>query len=465
MISRQVRTGLTGIVVVLSSVVMAHADERVWHGIAQVGERSLDVRLTVTRTGTETKALIDLVQARLLDFPLPSFEMDAARVRFEIPPGWGLAMFRDIGLQPEQQRITFEGTLEREEAITGKLVLAGAELPLRLSREFSRVPASATYRAEDVQFSNGEVSLSGTLLLPRHPKSDLPAVVFVAGSGSNSRKAHYLEAEAVAARGVAALVYDKRGAGRSTGANGSLATLEELASDVDAALTFLRARSEINARQIGLYGLSQGTWIGARVAARDRNIAFVIAVSGSGIPLWQQELYRVTAMMDLYRYSRSDIDSARDFVAQKLSVGRSGLGWEELQARMKLLEETKPKWYTEFAAPPSSLLSARYWWTAFFGYDPKRDLERFAVPVLNLVGGRDRIVPPKAVRDAMMAALPKHRSHVFHELLEADHSMLAPVRAGDHVVCQLLLPEYLTQLTQWVAERTRSLHAPDTCSR
>ena len=97
---------------------------------------------------------------------------------------------------------------------------------------------------------------------------------------------------------------------------------------------------------------------------------------------------------------------------------------------------------------------------AFFGYDPKRDLERVAVPVLNLVGGRDRIAPPKAVRDAMAAALPKHRSHVFHELSEADHSMLAPVRVGDRVVCQLLLPDYLTRLTEWVTNMTGPTRHP-----
>jgi hypothetical protein len=97
---------ITAIVVALTGATVANADERVWHGAAHVGGRPLDVRLTVTKAGTDTKAVIDLVQARLQDFSLPAFEMQADRVRFEVPPGWGLAMFRDIGLRSEEQHAT-----------------------------------------------------------------------------------------------------------------------------------------------------------------------------------------------------------------------------------------------------------------------------------------------------------------------------------------------------------------------
>jgi hypothetical protein len=124
-------------------------------------------------------------------------------------------------------------------------------------------------------------------------------------------------------------------------------------------------------------------------SARDPRIAYIDSVSGSSIPLWQQELYRVTAMMDLYGYPRDDIDAAEDF-----GDSRSESCWRP-----------------------------------------------------------DRVVPPKAVPDAMMAALPKHRDHGFVELPGADHSMMAPARAEGRIVCQLVMPEYLTRLTEWVANR------------
>jgi pimeloyl-ACP methyl ester carboxylesterase len=152
-----------------------------------------------------------------------------------------------------------------------------------------------------------------------------------------------------------------------------------------------------------------------------------------------------------HEYSKDDIDGAREFVTEKMTVGRTGLGWDALQARMKTFEQNPPKWSSEFADPPGSLLSARYWWVAFFGYDPKADLARTYIPVLAVFGALDRIVPPKKALEAMRAALPPNKQHDFVELPDADHSMLAPVVVNGQKVCQLVLPEYLDRLHAWIS--------------
>ena len=82
-----------------------------------------------------------------------------------------------------------------------------------------------------------------------------------------------------ARKGVAALIYDKRGCGASTG-DWTRAGLSDLAEDALACVQFLRSRPDINPTQVGLWGLSQGASIIPIAAGRSPEVAFVIAVGG-----------------------------------------------------------------------------------------------------------------------------------------------------------------------------------------
>src|SRR5439155_3907294 len=84
-------------------------------------------------------------------------------------------------------------------------------------------------RAEEVRFANGDVALAGTLLLPPGPGPH-PACVVVHGSGGQWRDCVRLIADFLASVGVAALAYDKRGTGASTG-DWDRASLPDLAED------------------------------------------------------------------------------------------------------------------------------------------------------------------------------------------------------------------------------------------
>src|SRR5437660_4929794 len=133
-------------------------------------------------------------------------------------------------------------------------------------------------REEQVVFHNGEVRLAGTLLLPRADKR-VPAVVFVHGAAYHERQDNREEAEFFARRGIAALIYDKRGCGVSTG-DWTAASQHDLAEDALAAVLLLKGRPEIDAGHIGLWGMSQGAGIIPLAAVRSPDVAFLIAVSG-----------------------------------------------------------------------------------------------------------------------------------------------------------------------------------------
>ena len=90
-----------------------------------------------------------------------------------------------------------------------------------------------------------------------------------------------------AAEGIAALAYDKRGVGES-GGDFRKVPFMELCDDGLGAIMYLKSRNEIDAKRIGVWGLSQGGWLGPLAASRSADVAFVIAVSGPGVSPGEQ---------------------------------------------------------------------------------------------------------------------------------------------------------------------------------
>src|SRR5579862_2847540 len=151
------------------------------------------------------------------------------------------------------------------------------------ARSFSKT----VVHQEAVEFRSGEATLAGTLFMPGTPGRH-PAVVLYHGSGPQPRDS--ARAEWFARCGVAALAYDKRGVGQSTG-DFRRVPFPDLVEDGLAGVAFLKARGDIDGRHIGVWGLSQGGWLGPLAAARSRDVAFVIAVSGPGVTPGEQMIF------------------------------------------------------------------------------------------------------------------------------------------------------------------------------
>ena len=103
------------------------------------------------------------------------------------------------------------------------------------------------------------------------------------------------------------VVFDKRGTGASSGvrldaSTGAPATLstryypDDLVEDALAALSFLQARAEVDRKQIGFWGSSEGGMLATQVAARSTEVAFAIDSSGFMGPLWETLLYQAGAL-------------------------------------------------------------------------------------------------------------------------------------------------------------------------
>jgi uncharacterized protein len=150
--------------------------------------------------------------------------------------------------------------------------------------------SSKPYTDQDVAFGNeaAHINLAATFSVP-NGKRPFPAVLLIAASGPEGRdeevQGHHVFvvlSDYLLKRGIAVLRYDKRGVGKSAG-DWNKATFDDLVADADAAFQYLKGRPEVNRRRLGVIGHSEGGSIAPAVAATDKDVAFVVAIAGSGL--------------------------------------------------------------------------------------------------------------------------------------------------------------------------------------
>jgi len=438
--------------------------EGTWIGTAALKPDSglpLSLRLKIDRPKDSLRVRLSLPESHLVDLELPSPYSDSSHATFigrhlhaEFTPDIGLGIIGRI-VDREDERIVFDGDLDINE-LRGTLRITSYSSPIVLRRaavESAREPAIHFASALD------SMPLGGKLVLPAG-KGPFPAAIFVTGSDADTREAWQLEARALAAAGVASLLYDKRGVGESAGANHDLASWDDLAGDVAGAVAYLRSRADIDAKRIGLIGQSQGTWIIAKVAAQDPRIAFLVSISGSGISAAEQETYRTGALMKADGFPDAEIARARAFQRQKFQVAKTGFGWEALDSTMKKLRADSTRWFPGYGtgAATRSLASLRMYGVLQFNYDPTRDLREIKAPVLVIMGERDLVFPPQLVIDRMRASLrdagnTKYSSRI---LPGVGHGMGTIQTIGGRPFRRAVSPVFLKTLVSWIYELQRA---------
>jgi len=218
--------------------------------------------------------------------------------------------------------------------------------------------------SQDVQFTNGNALLRGTVYLPS-TGNRLPAVVVLHHAGLPTRDAKLYRhlCEGLPAMGIAVLVYDRRGSGQSSGNLGS-ADFETLADDAVAAQHALAKFSRIDPNKIGFWGLSQGGWLAVLAAGRSKGAAFAISVSAPLVTADEQMKFATRNLLTVRGYSQSDVQEM--LAARKAWIGylhRNGSRDEAVEALRKA--EAKP-WFDIAYLPKASQLTN----------DPEHDTSR-----------------------------------------------------------------------------------------
>ena len=146
---------------------------------------------------------------------------------------------------------------------------------------------------QEVEFESHGARLAGSIVLPQDSKIRA-AVVFIHGSGKQARNLEL--ARQFASEGIAALVYDKRGAGKSGGEyeanqNVSEKNISLLADDAAAALAALARHPALKGIPVGFGGISQAGWIAPIAAERSPDAKFLVLWSGPVCKVSEEDIY------------------------------------------------------------------------------------------------------------------------------------------------------------------------------
>jgi uncharacterized protein len=299
-----------------------------------------------------------------------------------------------LTLRGDATTLLFAGTLKTD-SITGTFTEAGAAGTFALRRTPT---SSSAIREDEVEFSNGPVRLSGTLVLPSTPPP-YPAIVMVHGSGAEGRWANRFLAHRFAQAGVAALIFDKRGVGKSSG-DWQTAGSEDLAADGASAVALLRTRADIRSNRIGVFGHSQGGTILPLVAEASGGVAFLVASAASAVPTDSAERFSLRNAVDYATLPPEEAAQANRYIEAVVAVAYHGAARRQLDSLAARLAQ-KP-WYFPLPPPTSS-----YWVFSrrIVGYDPPSHWMQVQAPVLLLYGSADQRVPPEASIQAIRTAL------------------------------------------------------------
>lgn len=140
---------------------------------------------------------------------------------------------------------------------------------------------TATLSLRRVTFQSGETALAGTLFLPvnYHAGDRLPALVVTGAWMTVKEQMPTRYATEMAKRGFAALVFDFAGWGESGGRRRQFEDPARKIADIEAAVTFLKTRPEVDAARIGGLAICASSGYLVHAAANDKDIRAVALVA------------------------------------------------------------------------------------------------------------------------------------------------------------------------------------------
>jgi len=434
------------------------ATEGVWQGALEGHGMRLRLQLHVSHADQDQLvAALDSPDQGVSGLPATKVSQKDTAFHFEIPEVSGVY---DGTLNAAKTAITGSWT---QNETTQKLEFKRSDKLLELLRPQTPVKPYP-YREEEVVFSNAnaKISLAGTLTIPSGP-GPFPVAVLLSGSGPHDRDetlvGHHpflILADHLTRKGIAVLRYDKRGNGKSTGDYAN-ATTEDFANDCESALAYLKSRKEIDPKRIGLLGHSEGGIIAPIVAARLKDVAWVVLLAGPGLKGEDLLLLQSQALLTVAGANESQVASTLDFNKQTYALVRQEKNRAMLESKLNDLVQSSGA----SAAIPASALQAQVgmlaspWFRYFLDYDPFPALQKTLCPVLALNGERDLQVPPKENLGRIQKALQDGGNQDFQttELPGLNHLFQhgptgSPTEYG--AIEETMAPEALNAVSDWV---------------
>ena len=257
---------------------------------------------------------------------------------------------------------------------------------LTITGSVCTVAQNAIFVESEVQFHNGEVVLSGTLIVPR-TEGPSPAVVFLHGSGPATRAGARDYAIAFAKLGIASLFYDKRGSG-SSGGSWLTASLNDLSNDALAGVEYLKAQRAIDPKRIGFWGVSQAGWVATLAASQSSDIAFMVLISAGGASPRESELFSYRTTFQKAGLSEAETTDGLRVIGMYFEYLRTGQNRTQLVTELK---NSKNKAWYKYASLDRILPSEenRVNWSWVSSWDPAPHIDKITCPMLLMFGDKD----------------------------------------------------------------------------
>jgi len=393
----------------------------------------------------------------------------------------------------------YKGLWDGKDAITGVYHQNEAKISLNMKRVTDEDKAAVNkeperpqtpkppfnYLSEDVEYDNADKSLHYGATFTR-PKGDgkYPAVIIITGSGTQDRdgtifghKLYWVLADYLTRNGIAVLRVDDRGAGKSTlGNNIKTVTSADFSYDVEASLNYLETRNDVDKKHLGLIGHSEGGIIAPMVAARRKDVNFIVLWDGPVIGGAETNTEQNAHALRMQGFDNAAVDAFVNLHRKELALFASSPDKETLNAKVTAVFEA---WKKE---QPQSVLSALMvkdnnilgqdilktydglydlpWMRYFITYDPAKDLSKVKCSVLAVNGSKDMQVDAKSDLARINEILTKNGNKHFEvkELPGLNH-LLQTATTGDvseyDKISETMSPDAMKIFSDWIKIHTR----------
>lgn len=407
------RTLLIIAMLLSTAILLAQGITGDWNGALDVQGRQLRIIVHIAVKDGQLSATLNSPDQGANGLPISSITFEENVLKFELA---------NIGA-------SYTGTFANN-GFSGNWSQGGGSVPLNFKREaiekkVAKRPQEPVkpypYQEEEVQFTNEEanITLTGTLTQP-NSAGPHPVVVLISGSGPQNRneelaghKPFLVIADYLTRNGIAVLRYDDRGTAKSEGDFGA-ATTQDFATDAASAVNYLKTRNDIDHQHIGLMGHSEGGIIAPIVAAKSKDVAFIVLLAGTGIPGDELLLMQSRAIATAQGASGPMMERTLEINRGVFKLIREATEDTDLEAELKkyilaevpaafrpanMSEEEFVKSQTRAVLTP--------WMLNFIKYNPALILPKVKCPVLAVNGDKDLQVPAKANLEAIKAGLEK----------------------------------------------------------
>lgn len=438
-----------------------------WHGVLKISGMSLRLDMDLQQQqDTLVGKLISLDQGNT-QIPMKQVRADQGKLYFRTTIAG----------------IEYNGSFTGDK-IEGIFSQNGQQFPLTFTRNVidkkeQRRPqepiAPFPYNTEDITFFNAKdsVLLAGTFTKPATGK-DFPVVVLISGSGPQNRneelmghKPFLVLADHLTRNGIAVLRYDDRGVARSKGVFAT-ATSADFARDVDAAVAYLKTRSDINKKKIGLIGHSEGGLIAPMVAVGNKDVAYIVLMAGPGVKGKDVLLLQIDLLSKAAGVPEKDIkeelkvtEGALDILAMNgdTSVTHAALR-AYLHDQYQSMPDSSRKQITEQQFNQGFKAFLTPWFRYFLQYDPAPALEKLKIPVLAVNGSKDLQVWAPQNLPAIEKALKKagNKNYVIKTLPNLNHLFQEAKTGGSAEYAEIeqtLSPLLLDEITTFLKQKTK----------